>query len=201
MPITEMLHPPYGTIIVLNGPSSAGKSTLSRYLCENLAEHHLHIELDAFRNMEPANYWDVEKQVTQVRAAALCRAINATAATFSMHGQAVIVDHVLSSDAWHYMLEDLTGLPVLTVGVFCSLEILTERELKRGNRKIGLAKSQFDSIHANRHYDHVVDTSSSSVLDCGQSVLEWLQRRPAPTAFAKMHHQFFGNANLTKTGQ
>lgn len=201
MPLTEILRPPYGTIIVLNGPSSAGKSTLSKYLCENLAEHHLHIELDAFRNMEPANYWDVEKQMTQVRVAALCRAINATAATFSRHGQAVIVDHVLSSDAWHYMLEDLIGLPVLTVGVFCSLEILTERELTRGNRKIGLAKSQFDSIHANRHYDHVVDTSSSSALDCGQSVLEWLQRRPAPTAFAKMHQQFFGKTNLAKTGR
>ncbi|VVE38514.1 Chloramphenicol phosphotransferase family protein [Pandoraea horticolens] len=201
MPITEMLHPPYGTIIVLNGPSSAGKSTLSKYLCENLAEHHLHIELDAFRNMEPANYWDVEKQMTQVRVAALCRAINATAATFSRHGQAVIVDHVLSSDAWHYMLEDLIGLPVLTVGVFCSLDILTERELTRGDRKIGLAKSQFDSIHANRHYDYVVDTSSSSALDCAQSVLEWLQRRPTPTAFAKMHPQFSDNANLTKTGQ
>jgi chloramphenicol 3-O phosphotransferase len=195
MPITEMPQLPYGTIVVLNGPSSAGKSTLSRYLCENLVEHHLHIELDAFRNMEPANYWDVEKQVIQVRVAALCRAINATAATFSRHGQAVIVDHVLSSDAWHYMLEDLIGLPVLIVGVFCSLEILTERELTRGDRKIGTAKSQFDSIHANRHYDHVVDTSSSSASDCAQLVLEWLRSRPTPAAFSKMHQQFFDNVN------
>ncbi|MFM0158664.1 chloramphenicol phosphotransferase CPT family protein [Paraburkholderia sediminicola] len=195
MPITEILHPPYGTIIVLNGPSSAGKSTLSRYLRENLVEHHLHIELDAFRNMEPATYWDVEKRVIQVRTAALCRAINATAATFSRHGQAVIVDHVLSSDAWHYMLEDLIGLPVFIVGVFCSLEILIERELTRGDRKIGLAKSQFDSIHADRHYDYVVDTSSSSKLDCAQSVLEWLRSQPTPTAFSKMHQQFFGNVD------
>ncbi|NTX29237.1 AAA family ATPase [Burkholderia pyrrocinia] len=195
MPITEMLHPPYGTIVVLNGPSSAGKSTLAKYLCENVVEHHLHIELDAFRNMEPANYWDVEKQMTLVRVAALCRAINATAATFSRHGQDVIVDHVLSSDAWHYMLEDLVGLPVFIVGVFCSLEILIEREHTRGDRKIGLAKSQFDSIHASRHYDHVVDTSSSSVSDCAQSVLEWLRSRPTPTAFTKMRQQFFGNGN------
>ncbi|WP_133650433.1 chloramphenicol phosphotransferase CPT family protein [Paraburkholderia flava] len=195
MPITEMLQPPYGTIVVLNGPSSTGKSTLSKYLCENLVEHHLHIELDAFRNMEPANYWDVEKQVIQVRVAALCRAINATAATFSRHGQAVIVDHVLSSDAWHYMLEDLIGLPVFIVGVFCSLEILIARELTRGDRKIGTAKSQFDSIHANRHYDHVVDTSSSSASDCAQLVLEWLRSRPTPAAFSKMHQQFFGNVN------
>jgi chloramphenicol 3-O phosphotransferase len=194
MPITETLHPPYGTIVVLNGPSSSGKSTLSRYLCENLVEHHLHIELDAFRNMEPTNYWDVGQQLAQVRVAALCRAINATAATFSRHGQPVIVDHVLSSDAWHYMLEDLIGLPVLVIGVFCSLEILIERELTRGDRKIGLAKSQFDSIHTKRHYDHVVDTSSSSALDCAQSILEWLRGRPHATAFSKMHQQSFGGA-------
>lgn len=135
MPVMEMPHMPCGTIVVLNGPSSAGKSTLAKYLCENLSEPHLHVELDAFRNMEPANYWEVEKQVTQVRVAALCRAINATASTFSRHGQAVIVDHVLSTDAWRYMLADLADLPVLIVGVFCSLEILIERELIRRDRR------------------------------------------------------------------
>lgn len=190
MSITETLRPP-GAIVVLNGPSSSGKSTLARYLCENLDEHHLNVELDVFRRMEPANYWDVEKQLAQIRVAALCRAINATAATFSRHGQAVIVDHVLSSDAWRYMLEDLIGLPVLIVGVFCALEVLVEREQTRGDRKIGLAESQFHSIHANRHYDFVVDTSSSSSAECGRLVLAWLHSRPTPAAFAKMHQQFF----------
>ncbi|AXF25448.1 hypothetical protein CUJ89_33805 [Burkholderia pyrrocinia] len=190
MPITETLRPP-GAIVVLNGPSSSGKSTLSKYLCENLDEHHLHVELDVFRGMEPANYWEVEKQLARIRVAALCRAINATAATFSRHGQPVIVDHVLSSDAWRYMLEDLIGLPVLVIGVFCALEVLIEREQTRGDRKIGLAESQFDSIHANRHYDYVVDTSSSSSAECGRLVLEWLQTQPTPAAFTKMHRQFF----------
>lgn len=195
-----MLQPPYGAIVVLNGPSSAGKSTLSKYLCENLVEHPLHIELDAFRNMEPTGYWDVEKELVRVRVAALCRAINASAATFSRHGQSVIVDHVLSHDAWHYMLEDLIDLPVFIVGVFCSLDVLIDRERIRGDRKIGLAESQFDSIHTSRHYDCVVDTSSASEIECGQSILDWLQSRPIPTAFTKMHQQFFGNSNEADVG-
>lgn len=91
------------------------------------------------------------------------------------------------------MLEDLVGFPVFIVGVFCSLDILIERELARGNRTIGLAKSQFDSIHADRHYDYIVDTSLSDALDCGKSVLAWLKSRPNPTAFSKMHQQFFGD--------
>ncbi|MCA8119982.1 chloramphenicol phosphotransferase CPT family protein [Burkholderia cepacia] len=183
--------PPPGGIVVLNGPSSSGKSTLSRYLCENLNEHPLHVELDVFRSMEPADYWDVEKPLVEIRVAALCRAINATAATFSRHGQAVIVDHVLSSDAWRYMLEDLVELPVLIIGVSCALEVLIKREQARGDRKIGLAESQFHSIHANRHYDYVVDTSSSNVVESGQQVLEWLQTRPTPAAFTKMHQRLF----------
>lgn len=184
---------PYGAIIVVNGPSSSGKSTLSRCLRDELPEHHLHIELDAFRNMEPDGYWDVDTRLAQVRVAALCRAINATAATYSRHGQAVIVDHVLSDDAWHYMLEDLVGFPVFIVGVFCSLEKLIERENMRGNRQIGLAASQFESIHAGRQYDHVVDTSSSSALACAQSIAEWLSSRPVPVAFADMQQRFLGN--------
>jgi chloramphenicol 3-O phosphotransferase len=62
VPITEIQHPPYGSIIVFNGPSSARKSTLSSRLCDQLPKHHLRIVLDAFRNMESANYWDVDKQ-------------------------------------------------------------------------------------------------------------------------------------------
>ncbi|WP_175907827.1 MULTISPECIES: phosphotransferase-like protein [Burkholderia] len=44
---------PAGRVIVLNGPSISGKSTLAKYLCENLEQQHLHVELDAFRRMEP----------------------------------------------------------------------------------------------------------------------------------------------------
>ncbi|MCA8214414.1 chloramphenicol phosphotransferase CPT family protein [Burkholderia cepacia] len=192
---TEMPAPHHAAIVVLNGPSSAGKSTLSRYLCENLGEHHLHVELDVFRNMEPPNYWAVEKPLAQIRVAALCRAINATAATFSRHGQAVIVDYVLSPDAWRYMLEDLVDLPVFIVGVFCSLDVLIDRERIRGDRKIGLAASQHDKIHAGRHYDYVVDTSSTNEIECGQSVLKWLQSEPVPAAFSKMRREFFGDAD------
>ncbi|AWV05249.1 hypothetical protein DM992_39180 [Burkholderia sp. JP2-270] len=64
--------------------------------------------------------------------------------------------------------EDLIGLPVSIIGVFCALEVLIEREWARGDRKIGLAESQFHSIHANRHYDYVVDTSLSNSSECGQ---------------------------------
>ncbi|MBJ9751729.1 phosphotransferase-like protein [Burkholderia cepacia] len=52
IPITETLPPP-GAIVVLNGPSSSGKSTLSKYLCENLQERYLHVELNHGHERSP----------------------------------------------------------------------------------------------------------------------------------------------------
>ncbi|WP_227791745.1 chloramphenicol phosphotransferase CPT family protein [Burkholderia sp. BE17] len=74
---------------------------------------------------------------------------------------------------------------------FCALEVLIEREQTHGDRRIGLAESQFHSIHANRHYDYVVDSSSSNSVECGQLVPEWLPTQPTPAAFTKMHQQVF----------
>ncbi|MEP4058434.1 MAG: hypothetical protein ABJL70_02210, partial [Parasphingorhabdus sp.] len=42
-----------GNVIVLNGTSSSGKSTLSRELQRKLNDTYLHCQLDAFWNMTP----------------------------------------------------------------------------------------------------------------------------------------------------
>jgi chloramphenicol 3-O phosphotransferase len=191
MIIKETQYLPYGRVIVLNGPSSSGKTTLARGLMASLSDHHLHLSLDSFRNMEPEKYWEVDKEIMWRRVGALCRAINASVSTYSRHGQAIILDHVLSDEAWHYMLEDLTGLPVLIVGVVCPLEELTKREEMRSDRKNGLAKSQYKTIHADRDYDFVVDTSSLPANECVRVVHEWLKTSPATEAFQKMRAKFF----------
>jgi chloramphenicol 3-O phosphotransferase len=186
MIIKEPKHLPLGRIIVLNGPSSSGKTTLARGLIESLPEHHLHLALDSFRNMEPEKYWGVDKEVVWLRIAALCRAINASVSTYSLHSQPIILDHVLSNEAWHYLLDDLKELPVLIVGVVCPLEELTKRENLRADRKSGLAKSQYETIHADREYDFVIDTSLLSPSECVRAVGEWLQTNPTIAAFHKM---------------
>ncbi|WP_375167781.1 phosphotransferase-like protein [Burkholderia pyrrocinia] len=75
--------------------------------------------------------------------------------------------------------------------MFHALEVLIEREQARSDRKIGMAESQFHSIHANRHYAYIRDTSSSNNAECGLPVLEWLPTRPIPAAFTKVPQQFF----------
>ena len=79
-----------GRIIILNGASSSGKTSLSRAMQSQLPQPYQHLQLDAFRSMEPPSYWkDLEKQPPETAArqlAALCRSMNAAIATYSRHG-------------------------------------------------------------------------------------------------------------------
>jgi len=131
-----------GTVIVLNGASSAGKTSIAKALQTKLGTPYLHVQLDAFRAMEPPGYWDAWEQwapgVLDVRLAALCRAMHAAVAELSRHGQGVIFDTVLDKrDVWHYLLEDLAHCPVCLIGVMCSVQELSRREQMRGDGSAG----------------------------------------------------------------
>ena len=176
-----------GTILVLNGASSSGKTSLGKALQAILPQQYLHIQLDAFRSMEPRGYFHRDQAAAApLRVAALCRAMHATVAEFAAHGQNVIIDHVLSADAWHYLFEDFCEQKLFLIGVHCSVEELLRREHARGDREPGLAQSQVELIHENREYDFSVDTSSLNSSDCANNVARWLQQDPAPVAFDKM---------------
>ena len=182
--------PAQGQIVVLNGPSSAGKSSLARELQSCLPRPFLHVQLDAFRDMEPGGYFQKgQPALTALRLAALCRAMNATSAEYARHCQHVFLDHVLPAQGWKYLVEDLCSFEVLLVGVRCSLEELEARERRRGNRPLGLAASQAAEVHAKRSYDFEVDTSAAGVSDCARSVREWLAGNPRPAAFSELVRQ------------
>lgn len=72
----------------------------------------------------------------------------------------IVIDHVFERDEWAQdCFRALEGRAIFFVGVHCSLPVLKERERQRGNRKIGLAKYQYDVVHKSRVYDLEVDTS------------------------------------------
>lgn len=176
-----------GIILLLNGTSSSGKTSLAKALQAALPQQYLHVQLDAFRGMEPVGYFSREQAASgSLRLAALCRAMHATVAAFVAHGQNVILDHVLSVEAWHYLFEDFKEQTFYLVGVHCSIEELVRRERARGDREHGLAESQVDRIHENREYDFSVDTSRSNPTDCANTLVDWLQQTPDPSAFKNM---------------
>jgi len=183
--------PKDGIILILNGTSSSGKTSIARGIQSLLSEPYHHLQLDSFRDMEPPDYWrDWQQQgsdVISLKMAALCRAMNAALVEYSRHGQNIVFDTEFSNqDAWQCVLDDLVESPVLIVGVMCSPAVLAERERRRGDRKVGLAASQLDRIHKGKEYDFTIDTTASSAADCAVMVADWLRRPPVPQAFLRM---------------
>jgi chloramphenicol 3-O phosphotransferase len=182
-------HHCLGRIIVLNGTSSSGKTSLASELQRIAPDLQLlHLQLDAFRAMEPPGYWSAEyREQAPLRVEALCRAMNAATATYARHGQNVMVDHVLTWTAWNFLLEDLVGHQLLLVKVECSLKELERRELKRKDREQGLAKSQLATVHAGKRYDFEVNTTSRHAAELALELATWLRSSP-PLVHIQVHN-------------
>ena len=187
--------PPPASIYVLNGTSSSGKSSLARALQASMGRPIQHLQLDAFRRMEPNDYWEAwheqDPALVALKHAALCRAMHAALAEYARHGVDVVFDTVLwHREDWRYLLEDLDGLSVYLVGVRCGLEELTRREQARGDREVGLAAGQYKTIHTGKVYDFQVDTTHASTEQCAAAVSAWLAGQPQARAFRAMQSSF-----------
>jgi chloramphenicol 3-O phosphotransferase len=168
-----------GRVIVLNGTSSSGKSTLVRALQERLDGAWLGVGIDTVVFALPRAYLDAPRWAEVFRyvpaepgaeapfrietgelGLRLVDGLHRTVASLADAGLSVIVDHVLLEPRW---LPDLAGRlaghDVLFVGVRCPLEVVVERERARRDRTIGQAAAQFDVVHRAGGYDLELDTS------------------------------------------
>ena len=130
-----------GKIILLNGASSAGKTSIVRDLQTILDEAYLEAGIDKFLFMLPAHYlmkahlWhevigyekmdngDLLPKVGE-HGHRLMRGMHRAIAALAQTGNNVLADHVLLDRLW---LDDciytFEGLEVLFVGIFCPLEV------------------------------------------------------------------------------
>jgi chloramphenicol 3-O phosphotransferase len=181
-----------GFIILLNGCSSSGKTSLAHALQRAAPDLHLlHVSLDAFRSMEPRDYWATEYRLHWPdRLAALCHAINAATKQFTSYGQNVILDHVLSKEAWNHLIADLGGESMYLVRVHCPLALAEAREARRPDRIPGLARAQWESVHIGHDYDFTVDTSAIDSESAAAMFLSWFRGQPRPVAWGTNQGRF-----------
>jgi chloramphenicol 3-O phosphotransferase len=173
-----------GRLVILNGASSSGKTTLASAFRDERAvagEFWLLIGIDDFLSKVPAAWLDLglatgpgahahdglwfETTSTgpQLKIGATWRRLlhayhHATAAA-ARSGLNVIVDDVVIDDEvlgdW---LDVLGELKPTWVGVRCSPEITAERERCRGDRPVGMTGTQTDSVHRSLRYAFEIDT-------------------------------------------
>jgi chloramphenicol 3-O phosphotransferase len=184
-----------GRVIVLNGTTSAGKSTLARALQRDLAargEPWLVIALDDFFARSPADWFRIGGHVgARAEAGMVFEVVDgrierrvgpfgrtvlagyrAAVAGMARAGLDVIVDEVLlSAEDWEGWLVELAGLEVRWVAVELSLEATLRRERDRGDRVIGMAAAQFDVVHSFPTYDVRVDTSRLTPEEAAAAIL------------------------------
>ena len=189
-----------GTIIFLNGSSSAGKTTLAHALQNNLISPYQHVALDQFRDGLPdkfrglnapagtegsrgLNVVPADGHTTKIvfgeTGITLLKGMRRAIAAMADAGNNIIVDDIiLHEDFLEDYLQVFAHLQVYFVGVHCALSVVNEREAKRPGRFPGTAAGHLEICHAHSTYDIEVDTGTQSVDDCSSKVISRLQRDP-----------------------
>ena len=105
---------------------------------------------------------------------------------FAGAGNNLIVEHIVETQEWmNELLWLLEGFDVFFVGVHCPLEELERRERERGNRRIGEAKNDFETIHKFCEYDLEIDSSNHLDRNVHEVIHGWANRQK-PSAFDRM---------------
>ncbi|MFI5410581.1 chloramphenicol phosphotransferase CPT family protein [Kaistia sp. UC242_56] len=149
-------------IIFLHGASSSGKSTLARALQDRIEGPFWHISIDHLRD---AGVLPTRRFQTGEFHWADCRGsffdgFHRSLKAYADAGNDLILEHILDTEGW---LAELAALfaqhDVFFVGIHCPLELLVEREAKRGDRPIGSARQDYETIHIGKAYDIELNTT------------------------------------------
>ena len=177
-----------GKIILINGASSSGKSTLARAVQERAPVPFWHFSFDHLRDsnalpMKRIRNGDIDW--SSMRPAVFDgfhRCLPALAET----GNNVIVDHIIENEQWLAdVLRLLVPFDVFFVGVHCSLPELERRERRRGNRRIGEARADFHANHRFAEYDLEIDSTEPNERNVERLLSAW-ELRCRPSAFDRL---------------
>lgn len=166
-----------GRVIILNGVSSAGKTTLAKAIQKYSADIWLHIAVDAFVAMLPDGC-EFDRDwfpVTQVDHGGkhLPRIGNGPDGEGLLAQMRQLVERAAEAD-FNLVVDEIADRSIITdyrnrlggsclvVKVHAPLPELERRERERGDRLIGLAREQTSHLHDGVEYDLELDTHTQN---------------------------------------
>lgn len=207
-----MTEPAQGELIILNGGSSAGKTSLAMAFQDLAAECWMHLGIDLFwfalppaqldlDRVRPEYYtWDcvVEDDgldwFTVHPGPLLDQAMHAryhAIRAYLDNGMNVIADEVIWKREWLVdALRIFEGCTVWMVGVHVSDQEGARREQKRGNRYPGWNRGSARAAHADAEYDFELDTTATPVQMLARDLHDRYRACREPTAFNRLHKRF-----------
>lgn len=160
-------------IILLNGSSNSGKSTLAKVLQhlieEKRSETYEIVSIDDFLKMatEEVIYEDDVFEIS----GSLCKKVMQVID----ENKGAIIDHVIISERIFKQLKEMVSPNRLwMVNVTCPLEIIRKREQARGDRCLGSAEASYTYLFPKEGYDLTVDTHSMTALECANQIFEMI---------------------------
>lgn len=164
------------TIVVLNGASSSGKSSIARAFQDLAPGVFLSFSIDSILYALPPrllSHLQRESRPPQgLRYTELMQGYYACVRELAALGHDLVIDHAVTSrTAADLLLSAVHGHRAVFVGLECPAEVLVARERSRGDRRPGLAEGQCGRVHRWFAYDVVIDTSRVGVEEAARKVL------------------------------
>jgi chloramphenicol 3-O phosphotransferase len=181
-----------GKVILLNGASSAGKSSIARAVQARIDAPFWHYSIDHIARdagilpMDRIRRGDfVWAELRPAFFDGFHRSLPALVGT----GNNLIVEIIFETRDW---LRDVVGLlapfDVFFVGVHCDLEELERREKARGDRRLGDARRDFETAHRHAIYDLQLDGGQPPELNADRLIEAW-NARTRPSAFETLRER------------
>lgn len=190
-------------IIVLNGPSGSGKSSIQKAF-QKLMMPNLWVKVgidnlfdSVMPDITPENmsFWQSQNPIRWVeeskdtegnkiitlftgpQGAKVAYAMNSAIAAYAKNGCNVIVDYIAYDHAWLKDLEKkCTDFKTYYVAVEIPLEVLEQRELARGTSPKGHARSHYFTVYGDKKYDLVVNSKSNTAQEIAQQLKQLVDR-------------------------
>lgn len=173
-------------VIVLNGGSSSGKSSIARALQELLPGIWLTFGVDTFIDALPGRGDSPRAGITFEQDGTITfsteyrtieRSWYTGLAAMAAAGAHMILDEVfLSGSAGQERLRSIfNDAEIFWVGVQCAPDVATSRERQRSDRVAGMAKLQAQSVHIDVAYDVEIDTSDRPPKECARVIARQLE--------------------------
>jgi chloramphenicol 3-O phosphotransferase len=175
-----------GRLVVLNGPSSAGKTTLANAVAALLPTPWLVMPVDLFHAIRTRP--DVELSREQWASVfRRTRAAHHRALAGAARAGCDVIGDVVLHEPWRLadLLEVTQGVDALLVHVTCDADELDRREAARGDRNRGTARDQMTRVFAHHDCDLSVDTTAAND-PAALAVVRLLEQPPADRAFDRL---------------
>ena len=180
-----------GKVIIINGPSSSGKTTLALALQKQLDVPFIRFSFDLFLDHKALPSEQIRNGTfswEQMRPSVFM-GLHQCIPALATAGNNIIFDHIIETQAGlHELLSLIAELDVFFVGLHCSLPELGRRELQRGDRRAGEARLDFETVHSITSYDLEVN-SEDPLKDNVVSLIRAWKERKHPSALDKMIHE------------